>query len=78
MAQMAFAEHHDMVEAFPADRADYGLRFDDCKCAIHLGEQSAEASQYQPVNGNLLGLARRSCVYRESKSERIDDEVRPR
>src|SRR5580692_6522150 len=22
MAQMAFAEHHDMIEAFPADRAD--------------------------------------------------------
>jgi hypothetical protein len=22
MAQMAFTEHHDMIEAFPADRAD--------------------------------------------------------
>jgi hypothetical protein len=22
MAQMAFVEHHDMIEAFPADRAD--------------------------------------------------------
>jgi hypothetical protein len=22
MAQMAFAEHHDMIEAFSADRAD--------------------------------------------------------
>jgi len=22
MAQMAFAEHHDMIEAFPADRAE--------------------------------------------------------
>jgi hypothetical protein len=26
MAQMAFAEHHDMIEAFPADRADQTLR----------------------------------------------------
>jgi hypothetical protein len=25
MAQMAFAEHHDMIEAFPADRADQPL-----------------------------------------------------
>jgi hypothetical protein len=29
---------------------DYGLRSDDCKCAIHLGKQSADASQYPPVN----------------------------
>src|SRR6202048_1352606 len=29
---------------------DYGLRSDDCKCAIHLGKQSADATQYQPVN----------------------------
>src|SRR5260370_19585546 len=29
---------------------DYGLWSDDCKCAIHLGKQSADASQYQPVN----------------------------
>jgi hypothetical protein len=27
MAQMAFAEHHDMIEAFPADRADLRMRF---------------------------------------------------
>jgi len=26
MAQMAFAEHHDMIEAFPADRADHSPR----------------------------------------------------
>src|SRR6202158_3574973 len=31
---------------------DYGLRSDDCKGAIHLGKQSADASQYQPVNRN--------------------------
>src|SRR5260221_9186726 len=31
---------------------DYGLGSDDCKCAIHLGKQSADASQYQPVNRN--------------------------
>jgi hypothetical protein len=31
---------------------DYGLRSDDCKCATHLGKQSADASQYQPVNRN--------------------------
>src|SRR6202022_2148823 len=29
---------------------DYGLRSDDCKCAIHLGKQLADATQYQPVN----------------------------
>jgi hypothetical protein len=26
MAQMPFAEHHDMIEAFPADRAERGSR----------------------------------------------------
>src|ERR1700738_2280686 len=31
---------------------DYGLRSDDCKGTIHLGKQSADASQYQPVNRN--------------------------
>src|ERR1700686_5619991 len=36
----------------PTVPTDYGLRSDDCKCAIHLGKQSADASQYQPVNRN--------------------------
>jgi hypothetical protein len=31
---------------------DYGLRSDDCKGAIHPGKQSADASQYPPVNRN--------------------------
>src|SRR5258707_9271075 len=31
---------------------DYGLRSDNCKCAIHLGKQSADASQYRFVNRN--------------------------
>src|ERR1700761_5945135 len=31
---------------------DYGLRSDDCKCAIHPGKQSADASQYHLVNRN--------------------------
>src|SRR3979490_342636 len=42
---------------------DYGLGSDDCKCAIHLGKQSADASQYQPVNRNKskpLRISRRS------------------
>jgi hypothetical protein len=30
MAQMAFAEHHDMVEAFPADRTDQPF----CVCVL--------------------------------------------
>ena len=30
MAQMALAEHHDMIEAFPADRADQPL----CVCVL--------------------------------------------
>jgi len=40
-------------------------RRDNCKCAIHLGKHSADASQYQSVNrnkSNLLGLARRSTL----------------
>jgi hypothetical protein len=41
---------------------DYGPRSDDCKCAIHLGKQSADASQYQPVNRSLSGLAGRSTL----------------
>src|SRR6202035_3041525 len=43
----------------------YGLRSDDCKGAIHLGKQSADASQYQPVNRNKskpLRIARRSTL----------------
>jgi hypothetical protein len=31
----------------PTVPTDYGLRSDDCKCAIHLGKQSADASQYR-------------------------------
>src|SRR5712672_135729 len=45
---------------------DYGLRSDDCKCAIHLGKQSADASQYQPVNRN------KSRSPRISASQHID------
>jgi hypothetical protein len=30
MAQMAFAEHDDMIEAFPADRADQPF----CVCVL--------------------------------------------
>ena len=30
MARMAFAEHHDMIEAFPADRADQPF----CVCVL--------------------------------------------
>jgi hypothetical protein len=44
---------------------DYGLRSDDCKGTIHLGKQSADASQYQlsiETNRSLLGLARRSAL----------------
>jgi hypothetical protein len=45
---------------------DYGLRSDDCKCAMHLGKQSADASQYQPVNRN------KSKSLRISASQHID------
>jgi hypothetical protein len=45
---------------------DYGLRSDDCKCAIHLGKQSADASQYQPVNRH------KSKSLRISASQHID------
>src|ERR1700680_1203374 len=45
---------------------DYGLRSDDCKCAIHLGKQSADATQYQPVNRN------KSKPLRISASQHID------
>jgi hypothetical protein len=36
MAQMAFAEHHDMIEAFPADRADQ--TFCVCVCQGERGD----------------------------------------
>jgi len=39
---------------------NHGVRSDDCKCIIHLGKQSADASQYQSVNrdeGRLLGIS---------------------
>src|ERR1700682_3318665 len=45
---------------------DYGLRSDDCKGAIHLGKQSADASQYQPVNRH------KSKSLRISASQHID------
>src|ERR1700682_3363592 len=45
---------------------DYGLRSDDRKCAIHLGKQSADASQYQPVNRN------KSKSFMISASQHID------
>src|SRR6266850_7155211 len=45
---------------------DYGLRSDDCKCAIHPGKQSAAASQYPPVNRN------KSKPLRISASQHID------
>src|ERR1700682_2936426 len=45
---------------------DYGLRSDDCKGAIHFGKQSADASQYQPVNRN------KSKPLRISGSQHID------
>src|SRR5882672_10578804 len=45
---------------------DYGLRSDDCKCGIHLGKPSADASQYQPVNRN------KSKSLRISASQHID------
>src|SRR6267154_2458124 len=45
---------------------DYGLRSDDCKWAIHLGKQSADASQYQPVDRN------KSKPRRISASQHID------
>src|SRR6202165_754017 len=44
---------------------DYGLRSDDCKCAIHLGKQLVDATQYQPVNrhkSKSLRIARRSTL----------------
>jgi hypothetical protein len=50
----------------PTVPTDYGLRSDDCKCAIHLGKQSADASQYQPVNRN------KSKSLRISASQHID------
>src|SRR6267142_7203278 len=45
---------------------NYGLRSDDCKCGIHLGKPSADASQYQPVNRN------KSKSLRISASQHID------
>jgi hypothetical protein len=58
-----------------AKPTDYGLRSDDCKCAIHLGKQSADASRNQPVNRNKskplrigVGLARRSTIFTASAS----------
>src|SRR3984893_1182532 len=50
----------------PTVPMDYGLRSDDCKCAIHLGKQSADASKYQPVNRN------KSKPLRISASQHID------
>src|SRR5258708_27471242 len=50
----------------PTVPTDYGLRSDDCKCAIHLGKQSADSSQYQPVNRN------KSKSLRISASQHID------
>jgi hypothetical protein len=38
MAQMAFAKHHDMIEAFPADRADQPF------CARHAASYLFEAA----------------------------------
>ncbi len=45
MAQMAFAEHHDMVEAFPADRADQPF----CAC-ICQGERGDVGRSRMPID----------------------------
>src|SRR5260370_38931264 len=50
----------------PTVPTDYGLRSDNCRCVIHLGKQSADASQYQPVNRN------KSKPLRISASQHID------
>src|SRR3977135_2658407 len=42
-----FHRQYDLSRTVPTDP---GLRLDNCKCAIHVGKQSADASQYQPVN----------------------------
>src|ERR1700694_795676 len=76
--KLAYFDHHGRSSAallrFPSPirsksrtvPTDYGLRSDDCKGAIHFGKQSADASQYQPVNRN------KSKPLRISASQHID------
>ncbi len=86
--QVPLAEHDDMVETFPSDRADQALRVPILPrrarcCRVVSNTESLNATNKRcAITGVAIAdqSARRllpACVYRKSKSERIDDEVHP-
>jgi hypothetical protein len=71
MAQMAFAEYHDMIKAFPADRADQAF----CGCvlpgwtrrrrAVSNADRSNAADKYLSVCTSRSGLGSEGFPARE-------------
>src|SRR5882672_4775113 len=68
MAQMASAEHHDMIEAFPVDRADqpFGIAF------LHTGAVAVRSSSRMSAKakGQQNASTRGRRAIRPSRSSR--------
>jgi hypothetical protein len=60
---MAFAEHHDMIEAFPADRADQTF---DKPCQFQRRRRSGNDRQdVEALSASILGAESIEILFRE-------------